>query len=176
MDTVSLPQLPATVLVTIAKLMAPADLVSLCDSHPQLAFLRLYLPELQDIPGESFRKYGPSDGHFCPELYFTSPVIHQRVGSITLTFRWKDQGFGNRKGMLWIELVRQGQLIATSKDDFPTLAPHQEETQEIVIRNHPVVDLIRKGDTINFMRNVGGGGGHSLSVQEFNAKLELYKY
>ena len=103
-------------------------------------------------------------------------MVHQRVGSITLTFRWKDQGFGNRKGMLWIDLVREGQLIATSKDDFPTLAPHLEETQEIVIRNHPVVDLIRKGDTINFMRNVGGGGGHSLSVQEFNAKLELYKY
>ena len=57
MDTVSLPQLPATVLVTIAKLVDPADLVSLCDSHPQLAFLRLYLPELQDIPGESFRKH-----------------------------------------------------------------------------------------------------------------------
>ena len=51
MDTVSLPQLPATVLVTIAKLVAPADLVSLCDSHPQLAFLRLYLPDVLTVQG-----------------------------------------------------------------------------------------------------------------------------
>ena len=78
--------------------------------------------------------------------------------------------------MLWIELVRNGTVIASNKDDIGIVAPHYEEFREVEIQNHPVVDLVRKGDVLNFMRNVGGGGGHKLHVNMFHAKLELKKF
>ena len=92
-----------------------------------------------------------------------------------MSFRWKDQGYGNRKGMLWIELLRESEIIASSYD-VSSLAPHEEETREMVIKDHPVVDKIRKGDVLQFMRNVGGGGGHSLTVEDFKVTLELIKF
>ena len=177
MEVLSLTDIPEAFLNNLARrYLQPVDLVNLCDTHPNFEFLRLYLPEYLEFRGEKFTKRGPSDGHFCPEKYFLSPVMNQKVRSITMSFRWKDQGFGNRKGMLWIELMRESEIIATSKDDFHFLAPHQEETREVVIMNHPVVDKIRKGDLLQFMRNVGGGGGHSLRVDYFNVKLELIKF
>ena len=33
--------------------------------------------------------------------------------------------------------------------------------------------MVVKGDVLRFMRNIGGGGGHSLYVKDFNARLEL---
>ena len=81
--------------------------------------------------------------------------------------------------MLWIELVRDGNVIASNREDMVKdgiVAQHHEEFKEVEIRTHPVVDLARKGDVLNFMRNVGGGGGHKLHVNMFNAKLELKKF
>ena len=77
--------------------------------------------------------------------------------------------------MLWIELVRNSRVIATSNDDYNVIAPHTLEFREIEIENHPIVDLIQKGDVLNFMRNVGGGGGHRLYVTDFNTRLDLKK-
>ena len=177
MDTYWLTNVPDAYLSNLARrYLRPEDLVSLCDSHPNFEFLKLYLPEYREIPGESFNKRGPRDGHFCPEPYFLSDVMNQRVRSLTMSFRWRDQGYGNRKGMLWIELMRDGKMIATSKDDFNFLAPHEEETREVVIKDHPVVDKVRKGDFLQFMRNVGGGGGHSLTVEDFKVTLELIRF
>ena len=86
-------------------------------------------------------------------------------------------GWGNRKGILWIELIRDKKAIASNVDDMKNIiAPHHEEYKEIEISNHPVVDLAKKGDTLNFMRHIGGGGGHRLYVNSFNAKLELEKF
>ena len=177
MDTYWLTIVPDAYLSNLARrYLRPADLVNLCDSHPNFEFLKLYLPEYLEIPGEPFNKRGPRDGHFCPEPYFLSDVMNQRVRSLTMSFRWRDQGYGNRKGMLWIELMRDGEMIATSKDDFHFLAPHQEETREVLIKDHPVVDKVRKGDVLQFMRNTGGGGGHSLKVENFKVTLELIKF
>ena len=81
-----------------------------------------------------------------------------------------------RGGSDIISHTYRSEVIATSIDDFHFLAPHEEETQEIVIKDHPVVDKVRKGDVLQFMRNVGGGGGHSLTVDDFNVKLELIKF
>ena len=178
MDTYWLTNVPDAYLSNLARrYLPPADLANLCDSHPNFEFLKLYLPEYLELEGESFNKHQrPNDEHFCPDPYFLSPVMNQRVRSLTMSFRWKDQGWGNRKGMLWIELMRDGEMIATSKDDFHFLAPHQEETREVVIKDHPVVDKVRKGDFLQFMRNTGGGGGHSLKVENFKVTLELIKF
>ena len=78
--------------------------------------------------------------------------------------------------MLWIELTRNGRVIASNIDNMKNdgiIAPHKEELRLVEIKSHPVVDLIKEGDILHFMMNVGGGGGHKLFVNGFNAKLEL---
>ena len=99
-----------------------------------------------------------------------------------MSFRWKDQGYGNRKGMLWVQLMRGDEVVADSREDFPTLAPHVAgpigvmEPAATLIKNHSVVNLSRPGDRLRFMVNVGGGGGHQLKVRNFKAKVELKKF
>ena len=51
-------------------------------------------------------KRGPCEGHFCPEIYFDGPLMNQRMKSLSVQWEWRDQGHGNRKGMLWVQLVR----------------------------------------------------------------------
>ena len=78
---------------------------------------------------------------------------------------------------MWIELIRDRKAIASNIDDMKNfIAPHIEEFKEIEIINHPVVDLAKKGDILNFMVNIGGGGGHRLNINSFNAKLQLTKF
>ena len=72
-------------------------------------------------------------------------------------------------------------MLADTREDYFALAPRlnreQElEDREVVIRGHPVVDLLERGDRLRFMRNVGGGGGHSLTVRQFKVQVELKKY
>ena len=58
-------------------------------------------------------------------------------------------GYGPRKGMLWIELTRNGRVIASNIDNMKNdgiIAPHKEEFREVEIKSHPVVDLIKEGN------------------------------
>ena len=60
--------------------------------------------------------------------------------------------------MLWIELTRNGRVIASNIDNMKNdgiIAPHKEELRLVEIKSHPVVDLIKEGDILHFMMNVG---------------------
>lgn len=181
-DTFPLTDLPDLPLERVAQCLSPADLISLSDSCSKLVHLRKYLPEYEDVAGENFNKTGPSDGHFCPEVYFDGPVMAQRMKSVRAEWDWRDQGYGNRKGMIWLQLLRGEEVMADSLEDYPTLAPHvrgpvgQMEREVLEIRDHPVVTRSRPGDRLRFMRNIGGGGGHKLKVKNFRVKIELKKY
>ena len=169
--------LPGEFLCNLAKsYLSREDLVNLCDSSPYFDFLRLYLPEILELKGESFTVKGPSYSNEH-RVYLLSPVInHQRVRRITMSYRWK-QGWGNSKGMLWMDVVRNGVTIASSYKDFFDCAPQEWETEDVVISSH-VVDKIRKGDVLQFMRYVGWGLGRrgALSVEDFSAKIELLNF
>ena len=181
-DIFPLKQLPDLALDLIAQYLTPEDLVSLSETCTRFAYLRKFLPEFQDITGHNLNKRGPEDGHFCPETYFDGPVMAQRMKSINMEWEWRDQGFGNRKGMLWAQLIRGDEVLADSLEDFPTLAPHVAgpiglmHSEALLIKNHPVVNLSRPGDKLRFMINVGGGGGHQLKLRNFKAKVELKKF
>merc|ERR1712212_1266440 len=43
---------------------------------------------------------------FCPSKYFTSRNIAARVSRIEISMDWRDQGWGNRKGQVWLQLCR----------------------------------------------------------------------
>ena len=181
-DIFPLKQLPDLALDLIAQYLTREDLVSLSETCTRFAYLRKFLPEFQDITGHNLNKRGPEDGHFCPETYFDGPVMAQRMKSLNMEWEWRDQGFGNRKGMLWVQLVRGEEVLADSLEDFPTLAPHVAgpigvmQSEVLLIKNHPVVNLSRPGDKLRFMINVGGGGGHKLKLRNFKAKVELKKF
>ena len=181
-DIFPLRQLPDLALDLIAQFLIPADLVSLSDSCTRFGYLRKYLPEFQDITGSNFNKRGPQDGHFYPETYFDGPVMAQKMKSVRMEWEWRDQGYGNRKGMLWVQLVRGDEVLADSREDYPTLAPHVAgpiglmESEDVFIKNHSVVNLSRPGDRLRFMISVGGGGGHKLKLRNFKAKVELKKF
>ena len=178
-DIFPLKQLPDLTLELIAQFLIPEDLVSLSETCTRFVYLRKYLPEFH---GKNLNKRGPQDGHFCPEIYFEGPVMAQKMKSLSLEWEWRDQGYGNRKGMLWVQLVRGDEVLADSLEDFPTLAPHVSgpigvmESETSLIKNHSVVNLSRPGDKLRFMINVGGGGGHQLKLRNFKAKVELKKF
>ena len=125
----------------------------------------------QIVKGEDFTKEGPRDGHFCPETYMDIPILTKGLISVKMSFQWEDQGHGNRKGQIWLQLIGDSEVIADSREEYPTLAPHEMEYKEVEVSNHPVVTRARKGDVLRVMCNIGGGGGHLLTVQDFCMRI-----
>ena len=72
--------------------------------------------------------------------------------------------------------MRNEEVLADSREQFFELAPHEYREREVVIKEHPVVDLLKRGDKLRFMLSVGGGGGHYLTVRNFKVLVELKKY
>eukprot|EP00092_Neocalanus_flemingeri_P030032 GFUD01032606.1.p1 GENE.GFUD01032606.1~~GFUD01032606.1.p1 ORF type:complete len:182 (+),score=32.11 GFUD01032606.1:136-681(+) len=181
MKDINLCNLPDLALNGIAEYLEPKDIINLSDSSPSFEDLRRFLPKYQDINGDKFHKKGPRDGDFEPETYFDGPEMNQGAKSIKMNFKWRDQGHGNQKGQIWVQLIRNGDVLGDTREKYFALAPHKDgrdeyEDREVVIRGHPVVDLLTRGDRLRFMRNVGGGGGHSLTVRQFTVQVELKKY
>ena len=134
--------------------------------------LHAILPKLQKlvIKGENFDRFGPRSGHWCPEIWFNGPALPGRVRSITLSMRWRDQGYGNRKGRVWMQLMRSDEKLAEKMDIFG-IASHEWEEVRAKIEDHDLLKLSKKGDSYRFMENTGGGGGHSLHVENFKVIL-----
>ena len=170
-------ELPDTALILVAKNLSPEDLSNLCDVNSRFLFLNKYLPSELEIKGPDFHKYGPNSGHFVPEDYFYGAKMFCGVRKITMSFVWRDQGYGNRKGMIWMEVMRDGEIISSNMpddyDSYPHIAPHREEHKTIEIDDELTLQNIKKGDILSFRRNIGGGGGHSLQVENFVCHLLL---
>jgi len=181
LQEINIVSLPDLALHVIARYLEPKDIIHMTEASPYFEDMRRFLPKYQEILGKEFEKWGPHDGDFEPETYFDGPEMNQGAKSIKMSFQWRDQGFGNRKGQMWIQLIREGQVLADTREDYYELAPHTAgrarfEDREVVIKDHPVVELLTRGDKLRFMRNVGGGGGHSLHVRQFKVVIELKKY
>ena len=73
-------------------------------------------------------------------------------------------------------MIRDEEVLADSRVQFYELAPDEYMEREVMIKEHPVVDLLKRGDKLRFMRSVGGGGGHSLTVRNFKVMVELKRY
>ena len=173
--------LPDLVLSHLADYLSPEETarLSLTCRH-----LHDVLPRFTVIRGDDFKIYGPSGGHWAPELYFDGPPLPSTVRKLTLSLKWKDQGWGNRKGEIFMKLMRpitggsasrrgsDAQEVAEKRRIFG-IAKHQEEEAKIEITDDPVVALAKPGDFYRFMRNAGGGGGHTLTVKNFRVVATL---
>jgi hypothetical protein len=94
------------------------------------------------------------------------PRLSRRVHSVTLTFRWRDQGWGNRKGQVWVvgryrhapvvpdQRFQGGRIVCESR-----IAPHGTEDCKMTV-------LPMEGELYQLWYRVGGGGGHQLMLSE----------
>ena len=167
-------------LVHIARFLHPEDIVRLGRTCKRLHSVlpRFELVE-EEWLGEEFHISGPHHGHFSPELYFDAPALSSTVMKLSMAVTWLDQGWGNRKGELFLVLMRPNadglaEKVAEYRELFG-IAEHQEKTRGIVIKQHPVVNEAKPGDFYRFMRNAGGGGGHRLIVTQFRAVAYLFR-
>lgn len=166
--------LPELALLHIARFLFPEDIVRLGRTCKRLHSV---MPRVEVVNeewlGDDFHINGPPGGDFRPDLYFDAPELSSTVTKLSLSVTWQDQGWGNRKGELFLILMRpvangQPKKIAEQRQLFG-IAEHYEKTQEFVLVKQPVVTEARAGDFYRFMRNAGGGGGHRLIVKNFRA-------
>ena len=78
----------------------------------------------------------------------------QIEGATGLTAEWYDQGWGNRKGMVFARRPG-GQWLPLAEE----VAPHQRRALEVQLP----VGLV--GASIQFGYRVGGGGGHEICIE-----------
>ena len=169
----SLECLPELVLGRIADLLAPEEVVRLARTCKRL---RSVLPRFMVMFGEDFHIEGPSGGHWAPKPYFDGPPLPARVKKLSLSVEWKDQGWGNRKGEIFVSLVRgRSKQIVVERRHPLGIAEHHWDTPTAELKEDEVVTQARRGDFYRFTRNAGGGGGHELEVKNFKAIACLHK-
>lgn len=171
-DEWSIAFFPRLVLLRIADFLSPEDVIRLARSCRRL---RDILPRFMVLYGKSFHINGPYRGHWAPELYFDGHILPAHVSKLTLSVKWADQGWGNSKGEIFVSLMRgdgPSEVVAEKRSPLG-IAPHECETVTAELWDHAVVTLAQPGDFYRFMRNAGGGGGHTLTVDRFQATVKL---
>ena len=106
--------------------------------------------------------------------YFEGPVLTRRVRKLTLSVSWKDQGWGRRRGDIFISLMRGSEVIARKYRPFGKEAPHQEEYTEVELTDDSIVKLAEPSHNYKFTSDAGSGGDHQLIVKNFKVIAELY--
>ena len=185
-ESVRLDSLPDVILDRLSDFLVLEDCARLAQTCHRLYEV---LPRFLVIRGKDFKASGPHGGHFCPELYFEGPVFTAKIKKVSLSIQWKDQGWGNRKGEIFIKLVRKEQKAQPASGPQTQVTEVAEKRQVFGIAEHelivakvtlgagePVVSESQPGDFYRFMRNVGGGGVHQLFVNNFKAIVSLSKY
>lgn len=183
--------LPDLVLLTIADFLSPEDTARLSMTCGRLYDL---LPRFLMMRGDNFTRSGSGTGWGNIETYFEGPVLRSAVNKLSVSVRgWRDQGWGNRKGELFVRLMCRSQeedaegdtsaskketaSIVAEKREIFGIAEHRETSPSVELRKDAeVVSRARPGDWYRFMRRVGGGGGHRLTVRGFRAIATLQEY
>ena len=169
----NLSTLPDLVVQRIGEFLAAADYCRLRQTcrhlHTSLCKLKRFVIEGEQFSFSMCQK--PRDN--CPQIWFSSPPVPGPLKSMTVSMKWKDhkdQGFGDRKGQIWVQLLRGDEIIAEKTDMFGT-APHNWQDAEATTSGHNLIKLSKEGDFYRFMRIAGGGVDHMLIVRNFKATL-----
>ena len=110
----------------------------------------------------------------CAQKWFDVQKFDGYIIKTTVSFKWKDQGYKNRKGKIWLKIIRGVEVILETRQEFFGTAPHNWGNVIIhLTRADAVVREFRPGDYFRFMRYIGGGGAHSLHVRDFKTLVEL---
>ena len=172
--------LPDLVLLSIVDFLCPEDVARLGQACRRFHSL---VPRFLVMRGKDFHVQGPTYHQSVtvgapPEVYFDGPPFTCAVKKLTMSLVWKDQGWGNLKGEIYMKLMRPaatGADVVVENRRLFGIAKHQEERAKAVLSDSPVVRQVQSGDFYRFMRNVGSGGGHELTVKKFRVVAWLSK-
>ena len=165
---------PYPVLQKILKYLLPIDVIRLSQTCKKL---RQNLPFYFIITGHGFKKDGrPHGGDFWPEKWFDGPKLNKSAEHIIISMKWRVQGWGGRKGKVWLRIIRGSELVLETDPclcglgncDWEEVTIHLTEEDDIVQKFKP-------GDHFQIMRDIGRGGGHKLVVQKFKLVIKLKK-
>jgi hypothetical protein len=93
-----------------------------------------------------------------------------RMKGLHVSFKWKDQGWGNEKGRVAVK-VMNGTDEVFQIDDW-SVAPHVKETVSVMYdEDHHFVKNLVAGFRFELWYRVGGGWGHSLRVEDFSVDI-----
>jgi len=196
-DVFPLEKVPDLVLLCIANHLPNEDARHLSLTCQRFRKILPNYPHI--INGPDVNERGPRDGHFVPTNYFQGPVLEYNVERIEMSMAWWDQEHGNRKGQVWLKLLRprkneQAKLITEMRPHRFGIAPHQkpkkmpqeefvlncvefeDNANEVLTQTDEIVKLAQPGDYFEIMKNVGGGGGHGLYIRNFKLKIYYKKY
>ena len=105
-------------------------------------------------------------------------------------------GLGNRKGRIWIQLMRptsdnkkqctghdrkgefqfvvsEPEMVAEDKDIFGISPRTLTKAVKILTSDDNIIQSAQIGDYFRFIKNQGGGGGHSLLVKDFRVIMQV---
>jgi hypothetical protein len=157
---------PGDVMQRIASFLPPRDALNLSYSCKGLHTCL----SLSKLPPRIIFKKMQLSGHVihgdtCYEAGMI-PILHPRPHTVRIACRWRDQGFGNRKGECWIvgrrsshardveELFDGGRIVYESPS-----APHNESL--LSVEFCPLEEEI-----YHIWYKVGSGGGHTLLLRK----------
>ena len=93
-----------------------------------------------------------------------------RMKGLHVSFKWKDQGWGNHKGRVAVK-VMNGTDEVFQIDDW-SVAPHEKQTVSVMYaEDHYFVNNLVAGCRFELWYIVGGGGLHSLEVEDFSVDI-----
>eukprot|EP01129_Flabellula_baltica_P005748 TRINITY_DN20_c0_g1_i3.p1 TRINITY_DN20_c0_g1~~TRINITY_DN20_c0_g1_i3.p1 ORF type:complete len:131 (-),score=27.76 TRINITY_DN20_c0_g1_i3:14-406(-) len=105
----------------------------------------------------------------------TYPYIVQQdctIKTMSFNINWKDQGFGNQKGRVFLSVTRDGSAVIERHSVFGVAAHEwEDQTVELNASNLPDIANIRGGDVVELSYYVGGGGGHKLYIDSFKVNF-----
>lgn len=166
----------------IARFLSAEDIVRLGRTSKRMhSIMPRVVLATEEWLGEDFHIYGFGVGLGYPELYFETPKLPSTVKKLSLSVTWKDQGWGNRKGEVFLKLMRpvvtwnERPIEVAELRKLFGIAEHYEMTSEVIIERHSVVTEAKPGDFYRFMRRAGGGGGHELTVKNFRVVATICK-
>ena len=86
---------------------------------------------------------------------------------IRMSFDWKDQGWGGRKGRVEVKLIsRKGDVLAT---EVSPLAFHEWTKYDVTFDSGlDIVSKVVDGSFYRISVRTGGGGGHTLTIKNFD--------
>ena len=93
-----------------------------------------------------------------------------RMKGLHVSFKWKDQGWGGQKSRVAVKVVNGIDKVLLIEDW--RVAPHKKETVSVMYdEDHYFVKNLVAGCRFELWYIVGGGGGHSLEVEDFSVDI-----
>jgi len=155
-------QFPREIHIRFASFLSLVDTIKFQNSSRHIkTHIRLNRLQ-QELPGDiinGFQENGDianGDNIYLRETF--NPFLESLIHSVKLSFYYKDQGWGNRKGHVLVTEKRnaEGEDIGRIVAKSPT-AKHHGERCELVFKPKP-------GLSYGLCYQVGGGGCHQLFV------------